>query len=606
MKTIILNCMPPANPSMPSPALSSLKGFLIKYGYAVRIVYWNVILKDLEESFVWNKTDANGLLYAAFIALENNNAQLMDEIRIKLLSINPIMMNEGREFLEKHITGHINELRKRIHSTMSREFGDVMFCGFTLKMEQWTFATLLAKILKEINMSIPVIVGGINTEAQAYAYLKSFIEFDVAIWGEGEYALLDLANHYYKNSSISQKNVIMRNTDGSLSHSEGKMRFVDFEREIIIPDYSDYFNQIKGISKISPIIGIEGGRGCHWNLCNFCYLNLGYKYRQKPVNLIMYEIKYSICHYGVFSFQFLDNDVIGNDIEHFIELLDGLYMLKSEYPEFRVTAVEIMSKNISYDLIAKMHMAGIEGIQLGYESSSDNLLKLINKKNTFASNLACLNHCVEFGIRPTSTNVICNLIEEKTSHIIESIHNTRFFRFIYSKCKGFAFSLINLNINSSSRYFKIIQNSKDAYTPTLNYLEKSLLLFVPEQYRWDLYEYSLPYRNPVWEIFKNIQFFFFSNEYSYNFNNENNSTIYQEYFNGNLIEKIHFTFEEASIINYVYNQVRSLNDILEYCNKSGFNILPNEISNLISDSYEKGILYHNSNFTEICSVVKLF
>ena len=597
--------MPPADPSMPSPPLSSLKGFLIKHGYAVKILYWNVILKDLEESFVWSKTDAKDLLYAAFIATENNNTQLMTELRVKLLSINPIIMNEGNEFLEEHITNHINELRKRIHSVISIEFVNVMFCGFTLKMGQWAFATSLAKIVKEIDISIPVIIGGINTETQANAYLKSFTVFDVAIWGEGEYALLDLANHYYKGSSISQKNVIMRNADGSLSHSEGKMKYVDFEREIIIPDYSDYFNQIKSVSKIFPIIGIEGGRGCHWNLCNFCYLNLGYKYRQKPVNLIMHEIKYSICHYGVFSFQFLDNDVIGNNIEHFIELLDGLYILKSEYPELRITAVEIMSKNISYDLVVKMHLAGIEGIQLGYESSSDNLLKLINKKNTFASNLACLNHCVEFGIRPTSTNVICNLIEENTSHIIETIQNTRFFRFIYSKCKGFAFSLINLNINSSSRYFKIIQNSLDTYTPSLNYLEKSLLLFVPKQYKWDLYEHSLPHRNALWEIFKNVQFFFFSNEYSYDFNNKNNYTIYQEYFNGNIIEKMYFTFEETSIINYAYSQVRSLDNILDYCKESGFNILPNEISNLISNCYEKGILYHNSNLTEICSVVKL-
>ena len=71
----------------------------------------------------------------------------------------------------------------------------------------------------------------------------------------------------------------------------------------------------------SCVIPIERSRGCHWNRCKFCYLNRGYKYRLKSTEKLYEEIVYMIENYGVYEFEFLDNDFIGTDLQQFETLL---------------------------------------------------------------------------------------------------------------------------------------------------------------------------------------------------------------------------------------------------------------------------------------------
>lgn len=137
----------------------------------------------------------------------------------------------------------------------------------------------------------------------------------------------------------------------------------------------------------------------------------------------------------------------------------------------------------------------------------------------------------------------------------------------------------------------------------MNYLEKALFSLIPSKYKWDLFEYSLPYQNPLWEIFKDIQYYFFSNKYRYCFSHEENFVIYREYLNEQLIEELHFTIDEMSILHYTYKKVRSMEDILNYCEQLNLDISQGDIVELISSCYEKGIVYHNLELTEVCSLV---
>ena len=91
--------------------------------------------------------------------------------------------------------------------------------------------------------------------------------------------------------------------------------------------------------------------------------------------------------YEIFEFQFLDNDLIGKDMERFHLLLDSFIEIKNEFPRFQIVLAEIITKDLDYVTIKKMFDAGIIYAQIGYESASSILLKKINKKNTFSSNL---------------------------------------------------------------------------------------------------------------------------------------------------------------------------------------------------------------------------
>ncbi|MCC8134867.1 MAG: hypothetical protein LIP04_15765, partial [Tannerellaceae bacterium] len=64
----------------------------------------------------------------------------------------------------------------------------------------------------------------------------------------------------------------------------------------------------------------------------------------------------------------------------FDKLLNLLIQLTEKYPDFKIMLAEIITKDITFDFIKKMSLAGFVHIQIGYESASDTLLKKIEKK----------------------------------------------------------------------------------------------------------------------------------------------------------------------------------------------------------------------------------
>jgi len=82
-----------------------------------------------------------------------------------------------------------------------------------------------------------------------------------------------------------------------------------------------------------------------------------------------------ISNYDIHRFEFLDNDIIGEDLDRFESLLDELIKIRKEYPNFVVIGAEIITLDLSYSTIKKMYEAGFINIQIGFESASNNLLK---------------------------------------------------------------------------------------------------------------------------------------------------------------------------------------------------------------------------------------
>lgn len=63
------------------------------------------------------------------------------------------------------------------------------------------------------------------------------------------------------------------------------------------------------------------------------------------------------------------------NVETFGNLLDSLIELREEFNDFSIVLAEIVTKNISYEIIKKLSLPGFEAVQIGYESPSDNLFK---------------------------------------------------------------------------------------------------------------------------------------------------------------------------------------------------------------------------------------
>jgi radical SAM superfamily enzyme YgiQ (UPF0313 family) len=615
MKKIILNCSPPTNIYLPSPPVSILKSWLVKNGHETVIIYWNIEFYILQSEFVFyneNKYNEYGLLlFLNYYSIKYSDESIYNFVKIILKSINRKQLTENSSFYDSHMLSFFNMTESLIHDILIRiDLSNVLYFGFTLKMDQWIFANIISRRIKEINASIPIVIGGISNSNCAESFLKNFPQFDFAIWGEGEFSLLNLTEYLKNNTEKYFDNIgnLAYRYQGNMFFSKkNNHSYIDISEENLMPDFSDYYDLIDNLSlRIlqKTALPIEGSRGCHWNKCNFCYLNIGYIYRRKSAKIIGKEIRYMIKKYNISTFEFLDNDLVGKNVDEFDKLLNEFIQIKNEYDDFNIAIAEIITKNLNHKLIKKIYNSGITYAQIGYESPSDKLLKKMNKNNTFASNLLYLKFAIYYKAKIGGVNVITNLPEEEAGDIIEACENLKFLRFILNK-SIFFHSLIPLSVNSTSRYYSKIRNETDKWH-LYNHYHVALINIIEEIHRWNIFEYIKLNRHFLWDHFSNIESKYLNNRFKYKIEETDSELRYIEYLNGREIDRFDISKKslDAFILVTSCTQIVSLEVLCQKALKYGITIslsIKDEIVNLIDHYNKKGLIYHNSDYSEIVS-----
>lgn len=633
MKRIILNWVPPAQPNIPSPAHSILKKWLEFHGYDVSVLYWNLHFDTLQRDFVFQNIRAydeayNMLLYLNYIAFCDNNQSIYNEVENILKGINPTSSSFSPSFYERHMLSAYKQMDNIIDNMLSIiDQKDTLTWGFAMKMDQWLFASIIAKKIKKKHPTMPIIIGGINNKETALAYLDNFPQFDYAIWGEGESPLLELIHYLEDSKNVvlpeNISNIAYRNADKVLASLKRNNQYLNMSDDLLFPDYSDFFKTRNQLHISSPInITIEGSRGCHWNRCHFCYLNTDYRYRMKSIDKIEQEIRYMISKYGVFDFQFLDNDLIGRNLSRFHKLLDAFIRVKRDYPKFQIVMAEIITKDLDYKIIRKLFLAGISFAQIGYESASSTLLKKIDKKNTFSSNLLYIKFACYHNIGVGGVNVLTGLIEESTEDIIEACSNLYFLRF-FLNYKTFRHVLIPLTVNASSMYYKKI-NQEDSVWSLYKLLHIILRNEFSKDDQWKIFEFVRTIDNIQWDNFSKIEKFYLTNKHSYKITINNDRVFYKEFINNKNIKTLVWDTNSLEVrILYIANEKpKSFDELyseLLNCFVQEGEVLPT--MDVVSDSLKRlkkeGLVYYDKSvdgegkevggrFENIISVIVMF
>lgn len=461
--TILFNYLPPGLVNMPSPAFSVLKSYLHDNGTTSKIFYWNLQFVDLQLEFLrtsdickLESEELNLLIFFNYISVRTGDTKSQMHIKSKLMQLKPHYIGLEHNFFEKHMVNYANKLDELIESVITKVCSEkISFYGFSANLYQWLPASIIAAKIREKYPNAVYLLGGIGSYETAAKFLEYFPQFDCALWGEGENTLTSVIGAFSaSNVDLSSiPNIVYRTSSGIQKSNNNKVSFVDLSTSSI-PDYSDYFSQIDNKwfkETINKVIPIEGGRGCHWNKCHFCYLNSGYKNRIKSVDTLSREIVSHISRYKCDTISFLDNDIINNDTTRFEQLLELLSKLKHANSNFKISLAEIITKGISSNIIKQMAIAGFESVQIGYESPSDTLLFKIQKKNTFASNLLFIKFALAYGIKVIGANIIIGLIEEDDADILEASENLYYLRFFLTQSQ-FQHSQSFLAVSSRSRY----------------------------------------------------------------------------------------------------------------------------------------------------------
>jgi ribosomal peptide maturation radical SAM protein 1 len=270
--------------------------------------------------------------------------------------------------------------------------------GFTCTFNQVMPSVALARLLKQVDSSVEVFLGGPCVHGEmGVCYSRIFRDYLSCVFlGEADETFPVYLDHLYSNRQHHRLPGLaiggLRTPDASL--------FEDLDT-LPLPDYSDYFafrRELKSCGFVlDPVhsLPFEASRGCWWGQkhhCTFCGLNNeGMRYRRKSALTVVREIRDLASSYETKDLMATDNIL---DFRGYRDLLPALAAL----PERPSLFFEIKA-NVSRDDVAQMVAAGVTWVQPGFESFSDHVLRLMRKGTTALQNVATLKWPFEFGIR---------------------------------------------------------------------------------------------------------------------------------------------------------------------------------------------------------------
>ena len=294
---------------------------------------------------------------------------------------------------DKLLTG----LEKQFQGWLDRQ--DLDHCsliGFSVCFSQLPASLYAARLIKNRWPEIPIVFGGSTcTPALGSSLLSIFPEIDFVITGEGEQPLKELLLHLNHETPLTNTNILARQkrplpaapTAAQSTHQE----IADLAT-LPLPDYEDYFHQMKtcGLDFI-PVLPLEFSRGCWWNRCTFCNLNLQWQgYRYKKSSQVLNEVKAMVQQYQCIDFTFTDNALPVKEADRFFAAT------ADSGPDLRFFGeIRTLKKPATY---RQYRCGGLYSVQIGIEALSDSLLSRMCKGTTVLENIAAMKFALAAGM----------------------------------------------------------------------------------------------------------------------------------------------------------------------------------------------------------------
>lgn len=274
-----------------------------------------------------------------------------------------------------------------------RHLDDFQLIGFTVCFSQLPASLLAAGRLKEKFPRLPVVFGGSTCSPLiGHSLLTMFPQIDYIINGEGEKPLLSLVRHLAGEEEHTGQNIQYRGHTGQIDSRLPENEIRDLHT-LPLPVYDDYLQELQnsGLSFI-PTLPLEFSRGCWWNKCTFCNLNLQWcGYRFKTSGRVLQEVDQLARKYRALDFSFTDNSLPPKEAAAFFAAAADSGKGLRFFGEVRPP-----DKPETYSLY---HAGGLRTIQVGIEAFSAGQLQRMRKGVTVMDNVAALKFAQEAGIK---------------------------------------------------------------------------------------------------------------------------------------------------------------------------------------------------------------
>jgi len=297
---------------------------------------------------------------------------------------------------------------KNWKSALNKEMEGVLCVGITSMCgNQIKYGLDASKLVKNKDMSIPILWGGMHPTFFPQQTLKNpFIDF--VIKGDGELTVYDLAmslkNKKTSVSDLKKIKGISFKKNKKIFHNPDRA-FFDLNKTKPTPwhliDVENYIHKnmfIKG-SKRELDVGITS-RGCPFN-CGFCPVTTFHKRKWRAMSAEK-SAKRIIDAVKKFNLDgvWLRDDEFFLDVKRVQRIAELIIKAKINI-KWYTSGIRIDTYNRMTDQQIKiLKKSGCEILRFGVETGSARLLKLINKRITFAEVFKANKRAKKFGMTP--------------------------------------------------------------------------------------------------------------------------------------------------------------------------------------------------------------
>lgn len=397
-----------------------MKAFLTGRGKNVKtfhfhmefLPYINRFNPEIWDNFL-NQSEQFGVEYMgldyifASLIFEDKYSMSKDRFRERLTSIG-LSLNEFeklREICRLFIESVFSKLSPYLESTR--------LVGFSCSHYQLSSSLLMCSKIKNAYPDILIAVGGKDCSGSfAHELLKNIDFIDFVGISECEVTIESLLE-YINDKGKEIYNVVFRDGEGNVRKSQSKSNISI--NSLPFPEY-DFKDFPIGPSEI--ILPIEFGRGCPWKRCTFCPdESYNIKCQIKTADQVKTEIEhYQNISEDLRNFFILDSDAM-KDSKMIIQLskyLEGKNLI-FHYAEFRA---ERMNREVLSSLLRLGKWAS--HFQIGIETFSDKVLRLMNKGVTVLKNVEVLKAVAELGV-PIQFNLFTCFPKMINDDLIENL-----------------------------------------------------------------------------------------------------------------------------------------------------------------------------------------
>lgn len=292
--------------------------------------------------------------------------------------------------------------------------------GFSICFNQLLSSLTAAQRIKQMHPALPIVIGGSGCVGTIGAsLLANFTQLDYVISGEGEQTLQALCHCLRDNDNPTNlpPGIILRNRN----HITSPCPELADMNQLPIPDYAPYFQQMQEIfpaQPFIPVLPLEFSRGCWWNRCTFCNLNLQWPgYRWKQSDRMAREVTEQSRRHGCLDFTFTDNALPPKEADLFFQLMAAAASDNDFFAEIRVIT--------DGDKLAAYRRGGLSSVQVGIEALSTSLLTRMEKGTTAMDNIAAMKLSRQCQMR-LDGNLIMEFPGSTAEEVAETLQNLDF------------------------------------------------------------------------------------------------------------------------------------------------------------------------------------